>query len=125
MLTPGCKSTTRRKVRQVRRLSINSDQPRTRIAFDTRNGRHQSDGIWMLRIRVKLLGVCRFHDSSAVHHCHSIRIPSDDAEIVCNEYQRSLGLLRELIQQCKNLRLNRYIECRCWFISDDQSWFTS
>ena len=84
------------------------------------NGLQQVLCIGMNRIAKQNLSGCNFHDASSLHNGNAISHIIDHGKIVRDENRRQVQLALQAYQQIENLCLNRNIQCRNRFITDQQ-----
>ena len=61
-----------------------------------------------------------FHNLSSVHNCHLVAHSCNDSKIVGNQNQGHFSAVLQIVHQRQNLRLNRHIQSRGGFVSNQQ-----
>ena len=76
----------------------------------------------MARVGEQLLGRGAFYQTPGVHNAHRIRHLGGYTEIVGNQQHGHAALSASGSQQAQNLALNRGVQSRCGFVSQQQGW---
>ncbi len=120
MGTPGVEGAPRGKIRQICHLSTQTYLLGRYIRIRVRDGCEQ-------RCRIRVPGSpeegflsCQLNDLSGIHHGNSVRDVLNNAEIMGDEDIGEIELRLEILQQVKDLRLNRYIKGRNRLVCDNQ-----
>jgi hypothetical protein len=66
----------------------------------------------------KFFDATGFHDSARVHDDDVLRVLRNDTKVMRDEENAHPQLSFEVGQEFENLRLNRNVECRRWFVGD-------
>src|SRR5262245_60894547 len=65
--------------------------------------------------------ISNFYELPEIHHPDSVADVSHDGEVMRDEQVRKRKLILELPQQVEYLSLDRHVECRYWFVADNQA----
>lgn len=74
----------------------------------------------MLRLSIQRPGLTDLHDLAGPHHRHAIGDHLDERKVVRDEEIREASLLLQLLHQVENLRADRHVQRRHWFVTYDQ-----
>ncbi len=88
-----------------------------------RYGIQQCLGIWMLRIVVEFITIRHFHNLAQIHYCDLVAQVANDTQIMSNEQISQVEFLPQVFKQINDLGLNRNIESRYRFVTDDEVGF--
>src|ERR1044071_8760329 len=91
------KSASRREGAEIGNASRDRDEA-LQIPAQFRNGIEQSLRVRMEGTTQQFVGGCEFHDLPRVHHRHSIRNVTDNAEIMRNQEHAHAEFLLQLAQ---------------------------
>ncbi len=78
----------------------------------------------MLRCVEQITFVCQLDDATQIHHCYAVSNVLDDRKIVADEQQRQAKFILEILQKVDNLSLDRNVECRDCFVTNDEIRFS-
>src|SRR5579872_1554809 len=110
-----------RQILRIRRLA--SDLKECLLLRTQAGNRSQQRlRVWVRGIAINSLDLARLHDPARVHHHDAVAQLRDDAEIMSDVQHRETEVLLQLLQQPKELRLNRDIERSCRLVGDEQTW---
>ena len=62
-------------------------------------------------------------DTAEIHHADPRRHVADNGQIVRDEEIRQAELVLQITHEIQDLRLDRDVERRCWFVTDKKFWF--
>ena len=82
--------------------------------------RDQCLRIGVQRLLIELLACGQLHELAQVHDCHLVGDVSDNREVMPDEDIGEIQLLLKLHHQPYNLRLNRYVQGRDDFVTDNE-----
>lgn len=116
--TTRMENTARGRIDCAQDLPVKPDA-NTFAFIEFRNRRKQRLRIGMVWAGEYPLGRTKLHDAAEIKHGNLIRQIADDSQIVGDkDIAHTLSHL-EVSKQIENCCLNRDIECRCWFVADD------
>ena len=76
-------------------------------------------GTWRREYR---FGLATFDQPAILHDKHAVSDLADHPQIMRNEQHRHPGFTLQVSKKVEDLRLNRDVQCRCRFVSDQQVW---
>ena len=71
------------------------------------------------------LFVGRFYDLPSVHHQYAVTEVGNYAEVMRNKNDRCIRDLTDVLHQLQNLRLNRDVKRRSWFVRNQEHGFVN
>ena len=83
-----------------------------------RDGFEKGFGIGVYRVIEQVIDIRIFDHLSRIHDRHVLGHLGDDSEVVGDKKNGCTDLSFQLVDQVKNLGLNRHIQGSGWFVSD-------
>ena len=117
---PGREAASRRAHSQVGRPAGNAIQRPAGRACHLRQGVEQCLGVRVPRTREQSARIRVLDDPAAIHHGNALGAPGDDAEVVRHQDHRHPQLRAQVVDELKNLALDRHVQGRRRLVGDQQ-----
>lgn len=89
--------------------------------IDFRHQFNQAPGVVVLRRSKQFFGFIHFQQGSVLHHPNPVTHLADNRQVVTDEQHGQAQFILKILQQIEYLCLNRYIQCRCRFITNQET----
>ncbi|MPM71093.1 hypothetical protein SDC9_118056 [bioreactor metagenome] len=84
------------------------------------NAGHEATGVRVGRLVDHLVHGPDLGHAARIHHRHAVAGFGDDTHVVRDQHDRRAARAADVFEQRDNLRLDGYVQGRCWFVGNDQ-----
>lgn len=116
MLTSGSEGASRRKLGELRRLTLDWDEACALAHFEPWNGSQERLGIGVLGMFEHVADRCILDQIAGIHHANLVTVLCDDTEFMRDENHGHAGFSLEVGEKRHNPLLHRHIQGGSRFI---------